>query len=77
MSLLSSEKISNIRKEIGTSSSYAEVTQIQPQFQKEVTMTVFEAIDSKIWKKEYSTLNRQPAILTHFPHLFSKVCLTV
>ncbi len=33
-----SEKINNIRKEIGTSSSYAEVTQIQPQFQKEVTV---------------------------------------
>ncbi len=29
------EKINNIRKEIGTS-SYAEVTQIRPQFQKEV-----------------------------------------
>ncbi len=43
-----SEKISNIRKEIGTSSSYAEVTQIRPQFQKEVTMSVFEEIDGKI-----------------------------
>ncbi len=46
-----SEKISNIRKEIGTSSSNAEVTQIRPQSQKEVTMYVFEAIDSKFWKK--------------------------
>ncbi len=43
-----SEKINKTRKEIGTSSSYAEVTQIRPQFQKEVTMSVFEAIDSKI-----------------------------
>ncbi len=41
---LFSEKINNIRKEIGTSSSYAEDTQIRPQFQKEVTMSVFEAI---------------------------------
>ncbi len=40
-----SEKINNIRNVIGTSSSYAEVTQIRPQFQKEVTMSVFEAID--------------------------------
>ncbi len=37
-----SEKINNIRKEIGISSSYAEVTQIRPQFKKEVTMSVFE-----------------------------------
>ncbi len=29
-----SEKINNIRKAIGTSSSYAKVTQIRPQFQK-------------------------------------------
>ncbi len=36
-----SEKINNIRKEIGTSSSHAEVTQIRPQFQKDVTMSVF------------------------------------
>ncbi len=43
-----SEKINNIRKPIGASSSFAEVTQIRPQFQKEVTMSVFEAIDSKI-----------------------------
>ncbi len=43
-----SEKTNNIRKEIGTCSSYAEVTQIRLQFKKEVTMSVFEAIDSKI-----------------------------
>ncbi len=43
-----SEKISNIRKEIGTSSCNTEVTQIRPQSQKEVTMSVFETIDSKI-----------------------------
>ncbi len=36
-----SEKINNIRKEIGTSSSYAEGTQIWQQFKK-VTMSVFE-----------------------------------
>ncbi len=40
-----SEKINNIRKDI--SSSNAEVTQIRPQFQKEVTMSVFEEIDRK------------------------------
>ncbi len=42
------EKISNIRKAIGTSSSYAEVIQIRLQFQKEVTMSIFGAIDSNI-----------------------------
>ncbi len=46
-----SEKINNIRKEISTSCSFEEVTQIRPEFQKEVTMSVFEAIDSKIWNK--------------------------
>ncbi len=40
-----SEKINNIRKDI--SSRNAEVTQIRPQFQKEVTMSVFEEIDRK------------------------------
>ncbi len=43
-----SEKISNIRKEIGTSSCNTEVTQIRQQSQKEVTMSVFKTIDSKI-----------------------------
>ncbi len=38
-----SEKINNIRKEIGISSSYAEVTQIRLQF-KISTYTVFEEI---------------------------------
>ncbi len=38
---LFTENINNFRKEIGTSSSYAEVTQIRPQFQKEVTMSVW------------------------------------
>ncbi len=57
-----SEKINNIRKEIGTS-----YDKILCQFLKQLI--------AKIWKKSYSTLNRQPAILTHFPHLFfSKVC---
>ncbi len=41
-----SEKISNIRKEIGTSSCNTEVTQIQQESQKEVTMSVFKTIDS-------------------------------
>lgn len=39
-----SEKINNIKKENSTFSSYTEV--IQPQFQTEATMSVFEAIDS-------------------------------
>ncbi len=43
-----SEKISNIRKEIGTSSCNTGVTQIRQQSQKEVTMSVFKTIDSKI-----------------------------
>ncbi len=43
-----SKNINNIRKEIGTSSSYAEVTQIRLQFQKVVAMSVFKEIDSKI-----------------------------
>ncbi len=30
---------------------------------------------AKLWKKWYCTLNRQPALLTHFPHLFFKVWL--
>ncbi len=37
-----SEKISNIRKEIGSSSCNTEVTQIRQQSQKEVTMSVFK-----------------------------------
>ncbi len=33
---------------------------------------------AKFRKKQYCTLHRNPALLTHFPHLFfSKVCLTV
>ncbi len=43
-----SEKISNIRNEIGTSSCNTGVTQIRQQSQKEVTMSVFKTIDSKI-----------------------------
>ncbi len=39
-----SEKINNIRKKIGKSSSFAEVTQIRPQFQKEVTMFLKQLI---------------------------------
>ncbi len=44
-----SEKINNIRKAISTSSSYAEVTHIRPQFQKEVT-TVYLQLLSPFWK---------------------------
>ncbi len=36
-------------------------------------MSVFEAIDSKILEEIVQHLNRQLAILTHFPHLFSSV----
>ncbi len=33
---------------------------------------------AKFRKKQYCTLHRNPALLTHFPYLFfSKVCLTV
>ncbi len=62
-----SEKISNIRKEIGTSSSYAEVTQIRPQSQKEVTMSVFEAIDSKILEEIVQHLISSTCYLDSLP----------
>ncbi len=69
-----SEKINNIRKEIGIYSSYAEVTQIWPQFQKEVTLCLFlKKLTATFWKKYYCTLNHQPALLTHFPHFFLNV----
>ncbi len=42
-----SEKINNIRKEIGISSSYAEVTQIWPQFQ----CLFLKKLIAKFWKK--------------------------
>ncbi len=46
-----SEKISNIRKEIGTSSSNAEVTQIRPQSQNEVLCLFLKQLIAKFWKK--------------------------
>ncbi len=73
-----SEKINNTRKEIGTSSIYAEVTQIRPQFQKEVTMSVFEEIDSKIVEDIVLYLKSSTCSLDTLPtSFFSKVCLTV
>ncbi len=69
-----SEKISNIRKEIGTS-SYAEVTQIQPQFQKEVTMSVFEAIDSNILEEIVQHLKSSTCYLDSPPTSFFKSVL--
>ncbi len=62
-----SEKINNIRKAIGTSSSYAEVT---PQFQKEVTMSVFEAIDSKILEEIVQHLKSSTCYLDTLPTSF-------
>ncbi len=70
-----SEKINNIRKEIGTSSSYAEVTQIQPQFQNEVTMCVFEAIDIKILEEIVQHLKSPTCYLDSFPTSFFKSVL--
>ncbi len=70
-----SEKINNIRKEIGTSSSYAEVTQIQPQLQKEVTMSVFEAIDSKILEEIVQHLKSSTCYLDTLPTSFFKSVL--
>ncbi len=73
--VLLSEKINNIRKEIGTSSSYAEVTQIQPQLQKEVTMSVFEAIDSKILEEIVQHLKSSTCYLDTLPTSFFKSVL--
>ncbi len=70
-----SEKISNIRKEIGTSSSHAEVTQILPQFQKEVTMYVFEAIDSNILEEIVQHLKSSTCYLDSLPTSFFKSVL--
>ncbi|KAL0152092.1 hypothetical protein M9458_052599, partial [Cirrhinus mrigala] len=67
-----SEKISNIRKVISTSSSYAEVTQIRPQFQKEVTMSVFEAIDSKTLEEIVQHLKSSTCNLDTLPTSFFK-----
>ncbi len=39
-------------------------------FKKKLLCLFLKQLIAKIWKRLYSTLNRQPAILTHFPHLF-------
>ncbi len=70
-----SEKISNIRKEIGTSSCNTEVTQIVPQSQKEVTMSVFETIDSKILEEIVQHLKSSTCYLDTLPTSFFKSVL--
>ncbi len=67
--------INNIRKEIGTSSSNAEVTQIRPQSQKEVTMSVFEAIDSTILEEIVQHLKSLTCYLDTLPTSFFKSVL--
>ncbi len=69
-----SEKINNIRKEIGLSSSYAEFAQIRPQFQK-VTMSVFEEIDSKILEEIVQHLKSSTCYLDTLPTSFFKSVL--
>ncbi len=69
-----SEKISNIRKEIGTSSCNTEVTQIRPQSQKEVTMSVFETIDSKILEEIVQHLKSSTCYLDTLPTSFFQKC---
>ncbi len=70
-----SEKINNIKKEMRTSSSYADVTQIRPQFQKEVTMSVFEAIDSKMLEEILQHLKTPTCYLDSLPTCFFKSLL--
>ncbi len=70
-----SEKISNIRKEIGTSSCNTEVTQIRQQSQKEGTMSVFEAIDSKILEEIVQHLKSSTCYLDTLPTSFFKSVL--
>ncbi len=70
-----SEKISNIRKEIGTSSCNTEVTQIRQQSQKEVTMSVFKAIDSKILEEIVQHLKSSTCYLDTLPTSFFKSVL--
>ncbi len=65
-----SEKISNIRKEIGTSSCNTVVTQIQQQSQKEVTMSVFKTIDSKILEEIVQHLKSSTCSLDTLPTSF-------
>ncbi len=70
-----SEKISNIRKEIGTSSCNTEVTQIQQQSQKEVTMSVFKTIDSKLLEEIVQHLKSSTCYLDTLPTSFFKSVL--
>ncbi len=70
-----SEKISNIRKEIGTSSCNTEVTQIWQQSQKEVTMSVFKTIDSKILEEIVQHLKSSTCYLDTLPTSFFKSVL--
>ncbi len=70
-----SEKISNIRKEIGTSSCNTEVTQIRQQSQKEVTMSVFKTIDSKILEEIVQHLKSSTCYLDTLPTSFFKSVL--
>ncbi len=69
-----SEKISNIRKEIGTSSCNTEVTQIRQQSQKEVTMSVFKTIDSKILEEIVQHLKSSTCYLDTLPTSFFQKC---
>ncbi len=70
-----SEKISNIRKEIGTSSCNTEVTQIRQQSQKEVTISVFKTIDSKILEEIVQYLKSSTCYLDTLPTSFFKSVL--
>ncbi len=70
-----SEKISNIRKEIGTSSCNTEVTQIRQQSQKEVTMSVFKTIDRKILEEIVQHLKSSTCYLDTLPTSFFKSVL--
>ncbi len=70
-----SEKISNISKEIGTSSCNTEVTQIRQQSQKELTMSVFKTIDSKILEEIVQHLKSSTCYLDTLPTSFFKSVL--
>ncbi len=70
-----SEKINNIRNEIGTSSSYGEVTQIRQQSQKEMTMSVFEAINSNILEEIVQNIKSSTCYLGTLPTYFFKSVL--
>lgn len=65
-------EINNIRKAISTSSSYAEVRQIRPQSQKQVTMSAFEAIDSNILVEIVQHLNSSTCYPDTLPTSFFK-----